>query len=171
MATKICVVSQLPLDRQVTRVKLPVKADGTNWKQGELVVAETLVTGERTTYDGKEVSLATDKPVIIINQDVYKDAYGNRIDGMVSPSVIELHAGQVIKTIRPEVNTLFELSYDCVGGTPVIGSYLVVDETTKALKVVSAITTEKYAFKIEATEYEGHGNNFVQMMIVRTVIA
>ena len=42
---KICNVSQYVLDRQVTRVKLPAKADGTNWKQGDLVVAETLVSG------------------------------------------------------------------------------------------------------------------------------
>ena len=168
---KICNVSQYVLDRQVTRVKLPARADGTNWKQGDLVVAETLVSGTRSTYAGAEVSATTDKPVIIINQDVYKDKYGNRVEGMVNPDYIELHAGQVIKAIRPEVNTVFELTEGCVDGTFVVGQYLVPDTTTKGLKVEASLTTEELAFKIEAVSFQGLGNGFETTALVRTVRA
>lgn len=168
---KICNVSQYVLDRQVTRVKLPAKADGTNWKQGDLVVAEELVTGERSMYAGAEVSATTDKPCIIINQDVYKDKYGNRVEGMVNPDAIELHAGQVIKAIRPEVNTVFELTQDCVDGTLTKNQYLVPDNTTKGFKVVASLTTEELALKIEAVSFQGLGSGFETTALVRTVRA
>ena len=168
---KICNVSQYVLDRQVTRVKLPAKADGTNWKQGDLVVCETLVAGTRSTYAGEEVSAKTDRPVIIINYGVYQDKYGNRVEGMVNPDYIELHAGQVIKAIRPENNTIFELSQGCVEGTFVVGQYLVPDTTTKGLKVVAALTTEELALKIEAVSFQGLGDGFETTALVRTVRA
>lgn len=169
---KICNVSQYVLDRQVVRVKLPAKADGTNWKQGEFIVCESLVSGTRSTYQGEEVSATTDKPCIIINQGIYKDAHGNRTEGMVNPGHIEYKAGEVVTAIRPEVNTVFELTADCVSGTPTVGQFLVPDTVDlQKPKVVASTTTEKEAFKIEAVSFQGLGNGFESTMIVRTVLA
>lgn len=168
---KICNVSQNILDRQVVRVKLPEKANGETWKQGDLVVAETLVTGSRVIYEGTEVTNATDKPVIIINQGIYKDKHGNRVEGMVNPDAIEYQAGEIVTCIRLEVNTVIELTAGCANGTLVVGQGLVVDTTTKGLKVDTLTGTEKLALKIEAVSFQGVGNGFETTAIARTVNA
>ena len=64
--------------KDVITIKLP--ATGTFY-QGDQLIAEKLITGSRTNYEGEEVEASTvdAETVIIINQNVYKE--GNRYFG------------------------------------------------------------------------------------------
>ena len=160
--------------KDVITIKLP--ATGTFY-QGDQLVAETLITGSRTNYVGEEVADATAETVIIINQNVYKDEFGNRHGLVANVGKITYTAGETVTALRANKNVILEMTMDCIDldGTDVadlVGKYLVpkvgVDDDRK-LVVADAIGTAQTAYKIEALSSIAQPGVRAQSVIVRTM--
>ena len=155
--------------KDVITIKLP--ATGTFY-QGDQLVAETLITGSRTNYVGEEVTDATAETVIIINQNVYKDEFGNRHGLVANVGKITYTAGETVTALRASKNVILEMTVDCIDGTPEVGKYLVpkvgVDDDRK-LVVADAIGTAQTAYKIEALSSIAQPGVRAQSVIVRTM--
>lgn len=155
--------------KDVITIKLP--ATGTFY-QGDQLIAEKLITGSRTNYEGEEVADATAETVIIINQNVYKDEFGNRHGLVANVGKITYTAGETVTALRASKNVILEMTVDCIDGTPEVGKYLVpkvgVDDDRK-LVVADAIGTAQTAYKIEALSSIAQPGVRAQSVIVRTM--
>ena len=160
--------------KDVITIKLP--ATGTFY-QGDQLVAENLITGSRTNYVGEEVADATAETVIIINQNVYKDEFGNRHGLVANVGKITYTAGETVTALRASKNVILEMTMDCIDldGTDVadlVGKYLVpkvgVDDDRK-LVVATAMGTAQTAYKIEAVSSIAQPGVRAQSVIVRTM--
>ena len=157
--------------KDVITIKLP--ATGTFY-QGDQLIAEKLVTGSRTNYVGEEVEAGTvdAETVIIINQNVYKDEFGNRHGLVANVGKITYTAGETVTALRATKNVILEMTVDCIDGTPEVGKYLVpkvgVDDDRK-LVVADAIGTAQTAYKIEAVSSIAQPGVRAQSVIVRTI--
>lgn len=148
---KICVEALPFLDRQVVKVKVPA---GEAIKQGAILTAKTLEANSQEVYTGEKVTEDdSTNTVIVYNQDVYTDKYGNKVQGMVNPDTIEYSAGKVISAVRPELNTKIKMTTDCVkdGATLVKDDYVVIDTIDGVLKGVAkaSLSTEKLVLQVE----------------------
>lgn len=160
--------------KDVITIKLP--ATGTFY-QGDQLIAEKLITGSRTNYEGEEVADATAETVIIINQNVYKDEFGNRHGLVANVGKITYTAGETVTALRASKNVILEMTVDCIDGTPEVGKYLVpkakgVDTEGKddrKLVVADAIGTAQTAYKIEALSSIAQPGVRAQSVIVRTM--
>ena len=113
--------------KDVITIKLP--ATGTFY-QGDQLVAEKLITGSRTNYVGEEVADATAETVIIINQNVYKDEFGNRHGLVANVGKITYTAGETVTALRANKNVILEMTMDCIDlnktdVADLVGKYLV----------------------------------------------
>ena len=151
---KICVEALPFLDRQVVKVTVPATTGAI--KQGAILKADSLkVTPDnQEVYEGAKVT--ADDPistVIVYNQDVYTDAYGNKVQGMVNPDAIKYAVGKVISAVRPEMNTKIKMTNDCIkdGATLVKDDYVVIDTTEGVLKGVAnaSLGAEKLVLQVE----------------------
>lgn len=169
MATKICVPVILPLEKNVIKVRVPV---ATTLYQGSQIVAESLEnTTTRSIYAGSLVAnITTDVPAIVINQGVYEDANGARVEGYVDPGSYSYKAGDVITAIRPGKDLLFEMTADCYVGTAIKDEYLITTVASDQLTVAAAIGTAITAYKIEQLVSIPSGNGFVAGVLVRVVL-
>ena len=168
--------------KDVITIKLP--ATGTFY-QGDQLVAEKLVTGSRTNYVGEEVEAGTvnAETVIIINQNVYKDEFGNRHGLVANVGKITYTAGETVTALRASKNVILEMTADCIdlNGTAsiadTVGKYLIpkvkgVDTKGKddrKLVVVDTIGTAGTAYKIEAVSSIAKPGVRAQSVIVRTM--
>ena len=160
--------------KDVITIKLP--ATGTFY-QGDQLVAETLITGSRTNYVGEEVTDATAETVIIINQNVYKDEFGNRHGLVANVGKITYTAGETVTALRASKNVILEMTMDCIDldGTDVadlVGKYLVPKvgvANDRKLVVADAIGTAGTAYKIEAVSSIAQPGVRAQSVIVRTM--
>ena len=167
--------------KDVITIKLP--ATGTFY-QGDQLVAEKLVTGSRTNYVGEEVEAGTvnAETVIIINQNVYKDEFGNRHGLVANVGKITYTAGETVTALRASKNVILEMTMDCIDldGTDVadlVGKYLVPKEKgvddkgrdDRKLVVADAIGTAGTAYKIEAVSSIAQPGVRAQSVIVRTM--
>lgn len=180
MANKIveCGLVQAINVKDVVKVRLPFASNGEvlTFHQGDQVVAETLETGSRTIYAGALVTDATtEEPVMIINQDVYKDEYGNKHGYVVNPAKITYKSGDLIMGLRPSKNIPFMLTYDAFSQDAVVGSYLVPQVATETDSetfnlVVSATNTGAVGYKItKIAEPVPVGQNIENAVLVRTI--
>ena len=160
--------------KDVITIKLP--ATGTFY-QGDQLVAETLITGSRTNYVGEEVADATAETVIIINQNVYKDEFGNRHGLVANVGKITYTASETVTALRASKNVILEMTVDCIDldGTDVadlVGKYLVPKvgvADDRKLVVVDTIGTAGTAYKIEAVSSIAQPGVRAQSVIVRTM--
>ena len=161
--------------KDVITIKLP--ATGTFY-QGDQLVAETLITGSRTNYVGEEVTDATAETVIIINQNVYKDEFGNRHGLVANVGKITYTAGETVTALRATKNVILEMTADCIdlNGTAsiadTVGKYLVPKvgvANDRKLVVVDTIGTAGTAYKIEAVSSIAQPGVRAQSVIVRTM--
>ena len=160
--------------KDVITIKLP--ATGTFY-QGDQLVAETLITGSRTNYVGEEVTDATAETVIIINQNVYKDEFGNRHGLVANVGKITYTAGETVTALRANKNVVLEMTIDCIDldGTDVadlVGKYLVPKvgvADDRKLVVADAMGTANTAYKIEAVSSIAQPGVRAQSVIVRTM--
>ena len=160
--------------KDVITIKLP--ATGTFY-QGDQLVAEKLITGSRTNYVGEEVTDATAETVIIINQNVYKDEFGNRHGLVANVGKITYTAGETVTALRASKNVILEMTMDCIDldGTDVadlVGKYLVPKvgvANDRKLVVADAIGTAQTAYKIEAVSSIAQPGVRAQSVIVRTM--
>lgn len=160
--------------KDVITIKLP--ATGTFY-QGDQLVAENLITGSRTNYVGEEVTDATAETVIIINQNVYKDEFGNRHGLVANVGKITYTAGETVTALRASKNVILEMTMDCIDldGTDVadlVGKYLVPKVGTgddRKLVVADAMGTAQTAYKIEAVSSIAQPGVRAQSVIVRTM--
>ena len=165
--------------KDVITIKHP--ATGTFY-QGAQLVAEKLITGSRTNYVGEEVADATAETVIIINQNVYKDEFGNRHGLVANVGKITYTAGETVTALRASKNVILEMTVDCIDldGTDVadlVGKYLVPKEKgvddkgrdDRKLVVADAIGTAGTAYKIEAVSSIAQPGVRAQSVIVRTI--
>ena len=160
--------------KDVITIKLP--ATGTFY-QGDQLVAETLITGSRTNYVGEEVTDATAETVIIINQNVYKDEFGNRHGLVANVGKITYTAGETVTALRASKNVILEMTMDCIDldGTDVadlVGKYLVPKvggADNRKLVAADAIGTAQTAYKIEAVSSIAQPGVRAQSVIVRTM--
>ena len=163
--------------KDVITIKLP--ATGTFY-QGDQLIAEKLITGSRTNYVGEEVEAGTvnAETVIIINQNVYKDEFGNRHGLVANVGKITYTAGETVTALRASKNVILEMTADCIdlNGTAsiadTVGKYLIpkvgVDNDRK-LVVVDTIGTAGTAYKIEAVSSIAQPGVRAQSVIVRTM--
>ena len=160
--------------KDVITIKLP--ATGTFY-QGDQLVAEKLITGSRTNYVGEEVTDATAETVIIINQNVYKDEFGNRHGLVANVGKITYTAGETVTALRANKNVILEMTIDCIDldGTDVadlVGKYLVPKvgvANDRKLVVADTIGTAGTAYKIEAVSSIAQPGVRAQSVIVRTM--
>ena len=169
MATKICVPVILPLDKDVIKVRVP---SATTLYQGSQIVAESLEnTTTRSIYAGSLVAdITKDAPAIVINQGVYENADGARVEGYVDPGAFSYKAGDVITAIRPEKDLLFEMSNDCFVGTAIKDQFLITTVASDQLTVAATVGTAITAYKIEQLVSIPSGNGFVAGVIARVVL-
>ena len=167
MATKICVPSILPLDREVIKVKVPTS---TTMAQGQVVVAESLSGTSRSIYTGALVTEpTTDLPAIVINQGVYEDTNGARVEGYVNPGDFTYKAADVITAVRPAKGLTFEMTNDCFSGTAVKDQYLIPQDNSHELVVSASSASNAFALQIEQLITLPVGNTFVAGVLVRVV--
>ena len=162
--------------KDVITIKLP--ATGTFY-QGDQLIAEKLITGSRTNYVGEEVEAGTvdAETVIIINQNVYKDEFGNRHGLVANVGKITYTAGETVTALRASKNVILEMTVDCIDldGTDVadlVGKYLVPKvgvADNRKLVVADAIGTAQTAYKIEAVSSIAQPGVRAQSVIVRTM--
>ena len=179
MKQKLTVFNIIPSEKDVIKVRLPFGTGGEKltFAQGDQLVAEVLVAGTRDQYDGKLVTTATDETVIIFNQNVYKDEFGNRHGFVQNPSLIRYESGELVTAVRPSRNVKLQVSKEAITGSIVNGQYLVpqvaseANEDTFGLTVTADATGYATAYKIEkADETIEIGNaKYVQAPIVRTM--
>ena len=160
--------------KDVITIKLP--ATGTFY-QGDQLVAETLITGSRTNYVGEEVADATAETVIIINQNVYKDEFGNRHGLVANVGKITYTAGETVTALRASKNVILEMTMDCIDlnktdVADLVGKYLVPKvgvANDRKLVVADTIGTAQTAYKIEAVSSIAQPGVRAQSVIVRTM--
>ena len=160
--------------KDVITIKLP--ATGTFY-QGDQLVAEKLVTGSRTNYVGEEVTDATAETVIIINQNVYKDEFGNRHGLVANVGKITYTAGETVTALRANKNVILEMTMDCIDlnktdVADLVGKYLVPKvgvANDRKLVVADAIGTAQTAYKIEAVSSIAQPGVRAQSVFVRTM--
>ena len=160
--------------KDVITIKLP--ATGTFY-QGDQLIAEKLVTGSRTNYVGEEVADATAETVIIINQNVYKDEFGNRHGLVANVGKITYTAGETVTALRANKNVILEMTMDCIDlnktdVADLVGKYLVPKvgvANDRKLVVADAIGTASTAYKIEAVSSIAQPGVRAQSVIVRTM--
>ena len=163
--------------KDVITIKLP--ATGTFY-QGDQLIAEKLIDGSRTNYEGEEVEAGTvdAETVIIINQNVYKDEFGNRHGLVANVGKITYTAGETVTALRATKNVILEMTADCIdlnGVTNIadtVGKYLipkvgVADD--RKLVVVDTMGTAGTAYKIEAVSSIAQPGVRAQSVIVRTM--
>jgi hypothetical protein len=168
MATRICVPNILPLEKDVIKVRIP---SATTLYQGSLVVAESLEGTSRSVYTGSLVTdITKDTPAIVINQGVYEDANGVRVEGYVNPGDMSYQAGDVVTAVRPEKNLIFTMSADCYTGTAVKDQYIIPAVGVEKPAVSATIGTAVLAYKVEQLVNIPVGNTFVSGVLVRLVL-
>ena len=163
--------------KDVITIKLP--ATGTFY-QGDQLIAEKLIDGSRTNYEGEEVEAGTvdAETVIIINQNVYKDEFGNRHGLVANVGKITYTAGETVTALRATKNVILEMTADCIdlNGTAsiadTVGKYLVPKvgvANDRKLVVVDTIGTAGTAYKIEAVSSIAQPGVRAQSVIIRTM--
>lgn len=162
--------------KDVITIKLP--ATGTFY-QGDQLIAEKLITGSRTNYVGEEVEAGTvdAETVIIINQNVYKDEFGNRHGLVANVGKITYTAGETVTALRASKNVILEMTMDCIDlnktdVADLVGKYLVPKvgvANDRKLVVVDTIGTAGTAYKIEAVSSIAQPGVRAQSVIVRTM--
>ena len=160
--------------KDVITIKLP--AAGTFY-QGDQLIAEKLITGSRTNYVGEAVTDATAETVIIINQNVYKDEFGNRHGLVANVGKITYTAGETVTALRANKNVILEMTMDCIDlnktdVADLVGKYLVPKvgvANDRKLVVADAISTAQTAYKIEAVSSIAQPGVRAQSVIVRTM--
>ena len=169
MATKICVPVVLPIDKNVIKVRVP---SATTLYQGSQIVAESLEnTTTRSIYAGSLVAdITKDMPAIVINQGVYENADGARVEGYVDPGAFSYKAGDVITAIRPSKDLVFELTSDCFVGTAIKDQYLITTVASDQLTVSATVGTAIVAYKIEQLVSIPSGNGFVAGVLARVYL-
>ena len=165
--TRICVPNIKPTEKEVIKVRVPV---ATTLFQGSQVVCESLEnTTTRSIYAGTLVANLTDSPCLVINQGVYEDANGARVEGYVNPGSFTYQAGDVITVIRPQQDLIFTLTADCYTGTAIKDQYLVPAVAGEKLAVSSTVGTAKVVYQIEQLVTVPVGNAFIAGALVRIV--
>ena len=167
--------------KDVITIKLP--ATGTFY-QGDQLIAEKLIDGSRTNYEAEEVKAGTvdAETVIIINQNVYKDEFGNRHGLVANVGKITYTAGETVTALRATKNVILEMTVDCIDlnktdVADLVGKYLVPKEKgvddkgrdDRKLVVADAIGTAQTAYKIEAVSSIAQPGVRAQSVIVRTM--
>jgi uncharacterized UPF0146 family protein len=165
MTTKICVPAILPLEKDVIKVKVPAS---TTLYQGNVVVAESLNGTSESIYTGALVTEpTTDLPAIVINQGVYEDTNGVRVEGYVNPGDFSYKAADVITAIRPTKDLLFKMTNDCFSGVAVKDQFLILQDNSHELVVSAVATTNSFSLKIEQLISIPVGNTFVPGVLLR----
>ena len=162
MEQKLTVFNIIPSEKDVIKVRLPYPTNPTSpdqkltFAQGDQLVAEVLVDGTRDVYEGKLVTdPATEETVIIFNQDVYKDEFGNKHGFVQNPAYIRYQSGEIITAVRANKNIKLQVSEQAYTGTAVNEQFLVpqvADETNPAtfgLTVAPTNTGVATSYKIE----------------------
>lgn len=167
MSTKICVPITLPLDREVIKVKVPTS---TTMYQGQVVVAESLSGTNKSIYTGAIVTEpTTDLPAIVINQGVYEDTNGARVEGYVNPGDFSYKAADVITAIRPGKGLQFNMTNDCFSGTAIKDQFLIPQDNSHELVVSASSASNALAYQIEQIISIPVGNTFVAGVQVRVI--
>ena len=179
MEQKLVVFNHIPSVKDVIKVRLPYGAGNKEleFAQGDQLVAETLVLGTEDEYVGELVTADTQEPVIIFNQNVYKDEFGNRHGYVANPSYIRYKSGEIVTCVRPSKNIKLQLTEDTIDGTPEVGKFLVPQVATEGtvdtyrLVVSDDMTGKGVGYKIEDVNItiEIGTGKFVKAPRVRTM--
>lgn len=128
---------------------------GATLSAGNIVLAETLVSGSKKVYAGAQVTDATaQEPCIIIDQRFEQLPDGRRPDGGNMLTNITFVEGDKATVIRLDKNMKYEIAVDKLANTgvvvPAAGVFLVPVNNTWTLATSATIGTAKVALKIEA---------------------
>lgn len=164
---------------KVVRVQLPYASDGSELKfyQGDMIVADVLADNARFIFKGELVTApTTQKAAIIINQDVYKDEFGNKTGVTANPGNNTYKSGEVVTVYRPDDDNILVIANEAINGTPVKGKYLVAPtgaNTENRLVPANDATGYKVYYEVlnaaDTTSIKV-GYNSVAASVVRTVV-
>lgn len=159
MEQKLVVFNIIPSEKDVIKVRLPFGTGNKKltFAQGDQLIAEELIPNTEDEYAGKLVDDDTAETVIIFNQNVYKDEFGNRHGFVQNPSLIRYESGELVTAVRPSRNVKLQITEDALETTETIanGKFLVPqvavenNPDTYGLKVAVDATGKQTAYKIE----------------------
>ena len=180
MKQKLTVFNIIPSEKDVIKVRLPFATDGKKltFAQGDQLVAEELMEGTRDEYKGQLVTdPTTEETVIIFNQGVYKDEFGNRHGLVQNPAFIRYESGELVTAVRASKNVKLQISKDAITGTATDKEYLIPqvaiesNPDTYGLTASATNTGVLTSYRVEkADETIEIGNaRYIQAPIVRTM--
>lgn len=178
MADRICY--GLHTDFSEVIVETVKVQNGQTFYVGDILSAETLVSGSKKVYAPTVVADATaEKPAIIIDQGIIKLSDGRRVEGGNLLTDLSFIENDVIHVVRLEDNLKFEISVDSLGNTgvvaPAVGKYLIPANGEQKLQTADAIGTANVALVIESLATIPTGGNmalgYASSVIARVVKA
>lgn len=106
-----------------------IKVGTDSLSAGMVVIAKdvvgTYLDGAGALYNPvKNTTGAEPDLAIVVPEDYYHDAQGNRLD-IDDPTVKVFTTGDRIRIVRPALNKKYFVSSDLVTGTPAVGGYLI----------------------------------------------
>jgi len=161
-------------------VEVVVVPAGATLTAGDIILAETLVTGSNKVYAGTQVTdITADEPLIIIDQRFEELSDGRRPNGGNMLTDIEFVAGDKVHAIRLLKNMKYEIAVDKIANAgvvaPAAGVFLIPENGEWKFATSATIGTAIVALKIESTPSVATGGNlglgFSSSVIARVVLA
>jgi hypothetical protein len=148
----ICYALQKELPEEL--VEVVVVQSGQTLVAGNIVLAETLVSGSKKNYvAGQVATIATDLPCIIIDQGFEQLADGRRPDGS-DITALSFTEGAKLTAVRLVENFKYEMATANIDNTgviaPAVGKFLIPQAGSLKLATSDTLSTAKVGFKIEA---------------------
>lgn len=172
----ICYVLNDEIDAKL--VEVVTVPTGATLVAGNVLLAETLVSGSTTVYAGAQVTdITTQKPVIIIDQGFEEWTDGRRPDGGNMVTDIKFTEGKKVHALRFDDHMKYEFSTDVLDTTvaPAVGKFLIPVNNSYELAVANSLGTALVGFKIEALTNIAVGGSFTggfaSGVIARIVLA
>lgn len=180
MKEKLTVFNIIPDEKNVIKVRLPFASTGEKltFSQGDQLVAEELMPNTRDEYKGKLVTdPTTEETVIIFNQGVYKDEFGNRHGFIQNPAFIRYESGELVTAVRASKNVKLQISKDAITGTATNKEYLIPQVATETnpdtfgLTASATNTGVLTSYRVENVDESIEIGNarYVQAPLVRTM--
>lgn len=154
---------------------ISVESASATLDDGNLVVATSLVTGQRDVYAATQAAANTDADLaIVVGADVYVDALGNRVP-IQNPASITYPQGSRPRAYKPAVNQHFKISTsaitDASQSLAIVGNFLIPTASSYELTAIASVPADvKLAFKIESVEAFSVGIEEQAAVIARCTI-
>lgn len=154
---------------------ISVESASATLDDGNLVIADTLVTGQRDVYTAAQATANTDDNLaIVVGADVYQTAEGDRIP-IKDPTRVTYPQGSRPRAYKPAVNQHFKISTSAVTSASrslaIVGNFLIPTANSYELTAIASVPASvTLAFKIEQVENFSVGIEEEAAVIARCTI-